>query len=218
MGIIVKPSTVVKGQADCESRPKQKLPAGPPLDYSFKEIVSIKDALFETAEGGWPANPPLTQADSESPTEESCRTRRPDVVINSTAVRLANNRLSSLRDLPQFLQHVLEVPRSLRWLDLSCNALHRIPDELLDLSGLAVLYLHSNHITKVGHVGRLSALPALGKLTLHGNPVAQAPAYRRAVLHLLPGLRSLDFAPITKVDRDCAAVWARGHERRSGAQ
>lgn len=82
-------------------------------------------------------------------------------------------------------------------------------------SSLQVLYLHSNKILKLGQVARLARLPQLGKLTLHGNPVAQVPTYRRAVPHLLPHLRSLDFAPITKVDRDSAAVWARCHDKRS---
>lgn len=99
------------------------------------------DALFETAESGWPANPPLTQANTEPAIDSCSQARRPDVIVNATAIRLANNQLSSLQDLSQFLHHVLEAPQSLRWLDLSCNALTRVPDELLDLAGLAVCFL-----------------------------------------------------------------------------
>lgn len=90
-------------------------------------------------------------------------------------------------------------------------------NSILTFCWLQVLYLHSNKILKLGQVARLARLPQLGKLTLHGNPVAQVPTYRRAIPHLLPRLRSLDFAPITKVDRDSAAVWARCHEKRSAA-
>jgi hypothetical protein len=38
-----------------------------------------------------------------------------------------------------------------------------------------VLYMHGNNISRLSEVRKLAALPALQKLTLHGNPVRAPP-------------------------------------------
>lgn len=81
-----------------------------------------------------------------------------------------------------------------------------------------VLYLHSNKISRLADVARLKVLPKLSKLTLHGNPVATCPSYRLSIPHHLPGLRSLDFTAITRVDRQCIANYSRGHAKRLAAR
>lgn len=101
-------------------------------------LACVADALYETAANGWPANPPLSHAGSETVPDAPPVSRRPDVVVNATAVCLSNNKLTSLQCLPDFLLHVLEDPSKLRWIDLSCNSLQRIPEELLQLSALSV--------------------------------------------------------------------------------
>ena len=70
---------------------------------------------------------------------------------------------------------------------------------------MQVLYLHGNVIAKLSDAGKLAALPKLTKLTLHGNPVCGAPAYRMYLPAHLPRLKSLDFGCITKA-RFCAFV------------
>ena len=82
---------------------------------------------------------------------------------------------------------------------------------------LQVLYLHGNCIRKLSDVAKLAQLPRLAKLTLHGNPICEAPAYRMFVPAHVPLLKSLDFGPFTKVERDTIASWKRGHDKRLAA-
>ena len=83
---------------------------------------------------------------------------------------------------------------------------------------LKMIYLHGNKISSLTDLSRLTLLPNLYSLTLHGwvlcsilhrkyalhepllilaiarNPLENSPNYRSSVLKMLPYLRSLDFA------------------------
>jgi Leucine-rich repeat (LRR) protein len=67
---------------------------------------------------------------------------------------------------------------------------------------LATLYLQGNRIGTLAHVRRLSPLTTLRSLALHGNPIENRPDYRSAILSAIPWLRQLDFATITKQERE----------------
>ena len=47
----------------------------------------------------------------------------------------------------------------------------------------------------------LVPLTKLRNLTLHGNPVEESRGYRLAIVGRVPGLKHLDFSPVTKADR-----------------
>ncbi len=81
-----------------------------------------------------------------------------------------------------------------------------------------VLYLHSNAISSLHDVVKLSKLPKLTKLTLHGNPISEQRDYKLWVTAHLPNLRNLDFSAITRVERDKVQAWWRTHAKRSSQQ
>lgn len=63
---------------------------------------------------------------------------RPKAQLNSVAVRLSNNKLTSLNGLKAFLEHVLERPDQLMWLDISCNNLTNVDSVLINYPNLKV--------------------------------------------------------------------------------
>jgi hypothetical protein len=176
------------GPVQASMQATQKALAGPPLDFSFKEIATMQgahhsskkqfqvllaaehantlprlpiqvaaltaapsklppravaatDALYEVAESGCPANTPLVHVDPENPDETPTAPplpRRPNTQLNSIAIRLGNNRLTNLEGLKEFLNHVLDKPDQLCWLDLSCNQLTNVDDILCDFPNLQV--------------------------------------------------------------------------------
>ncbi|KAL2917333.1 hypothetical protein HK105_202997 [Polyrhizophydium stewartii] len=69
------------------------------------------------------------------------------------------------------------------------------------MPNLRVLYLHANRIESIAETDKLGLLAHLRNLTLHGNPLESAKAYRFTVLARVPQLRHLDFCAITKQDR-----------------
>jgi hypothetical protein len=110
----------------------------------------IADALYEEAEGGWAKNLPLERPEEDvdgapPPPRTAAAPRRtprpPHVEVNADAVRLAYNSLTHLRGLSVFLDHVLDAPARLAWLDVSCNELNTIGPELLSLPNLQVRML-----------------------------------------------------------------------------
>ncbi len=61
--------------------------------------------------------------------------------------------------------------------------------------------MHSNKIETLSKTDALVPLTKLRNLTLHGNPVEESRGYRLAIVGRVPGLKHLDFSPVTKADR-----------------
>jgi len=79
-------------------------------------------------------------------------------------------------------------------LDLSDNQISQLPDVKfwLSFSKLKVLYLHSNTITKIDNVRRVSACPVLEILTLHDTPLSLKKNNRHHVINTIYTLKALD--------------------------
>ncbi|KAK9805285.1 hypothetical protein WJX72_011079 [[Myrmecia] bisecta] len=203
--------------------------AGLPLDYSFKDLASLSDLLATKCVSGRPKRQPAVAASAETPGAASApaatsgtpslpaagpgtapgKSQEPATLYNAVAVRLNNNKLSTLGGLEHALQDVLDCPAELRWLDCSHNHLTHIEDVVTHYPQLQMLYLHANQIVKLSEVKKLARLERLTKLTLHGNPIAEQPHYRLFVAAHLPHLKMLDFVGLTKVDRDAAMQFAK---------
>lgn len=112
----------------------------PCLAQTRRPQDAAADALYEDAVGGWPARPPLPRPSDEAggaiATAPRAAARPARVELNANAVRLANNLLPSLDGLRAFLAHVLESPRHLVWLDLSCNVLTSLSPDLSETPAL----------------------------------------------------------------------------------
>ncbi|XP_037071543.1 leucine-rich repeat-containing protein 51-like [Pollicipes pollicipes] len=160
-----------------------------PVDYSFLRL-----AAFNEVEGEDP------RTDSHCPRVDPESKR----FIAST-VRFNNNHITELPSLSATLDSLLFDRGMLTWLDLSFNAIAAIDANLTCLTSLRVLYFHANQLASLQEVAKLTMLPYLRALTLHGNPLEEGtPRYRTRVLLLLPGLRSLDFSAVTRRDRAIA--------------
>ncbi|KAG2483450.1 hypothetical protein HYH03_017704 [Edaphochlamys debaryana] len=247
---------------------QKQLAAGPPVDYSFKDLKTVIDLVSVEPFSGTARRPalppdqnpldylehlaaqeqdaqdqdrdldPLGRAPSHNPLGSpqgagpgSGPGRSPGAggpgspgggspgkalgaKLNSNSLRLCNNHLLSLVGLGRVMRHVLDDPRQLVWLDVSSNQLAGIEDAVLEFPSLQVLYYHGNQISNINDVLKLQGLPRLTKLTLHGNPIAETKNYKSWVVAHLPGLRNMDFGPITRVERDKIDTWFRGTKKR----
>ncbi|VDM17838.1 unnamed protein product [Hydatigera taeniaeformis] len=117
------------------------------------------------------------------------------------ALKLNNNIVEDLVDLPRVVSSLFPYEQWLTWLDLSCNLLHQVPPELLLLTSLKVLYLHGNKIATTRELARLHPLKNLIKLTAHGNPAELEVGYFITMLAALPNLLKLDFTAISINER-----------------
>lgn len=133
----------------------------------------------------------------------------------TTALKLNNNSLETLQDLPPALELVMEEPfRNLQWIDLSWNGLTKIDDSLLGFKQLKALYLHKNKIKKLPTIDCLKVLPGLLSLTLNGNPIEERQIYRQYVVGALPKLRVLDHVAVTEEQVFAAGAWFKAHLKR----
>ena len=89
---------------------------------------------------------------------------------------------------------------------LDCRTL-TLPQCILELKNLTMLYLHGNNIGRIADVDKLSRLGRLKTLTLHGNPIESNAGYRQYIICHLPQLLTFDFSGITKSDRATADTW-----------
>ncbi|XP_078481874.1 leucine-rich repeat-containing protein 51-like isoform X1 [Ciona intestinalis] len=186
---MVLPETVKDSPSSSKS-PSQPT-AGPPLDLSFKCMLSSSDIADE----------------AETHTQNNLvRSRSGKAICN--AIRMNNNSLNDINGLDKTVADIVENPDEIAWIDLSFNELNTIDKVLTLFKNVRVLYLHGNTIEKIHEVQKLSSLPHLRNLTLHGNPIETERGYRQYVLSVLPGLRTLDFSGVTKQDRSGALTWS----------
>eukprot|EP00747_Dinoflagellata_sp_TGD_P163550 gnl/TRDRNA2_/TRDRNA2_182328_c0_seq1.p1 gnl/TRDRNA2_/TRDRNA2_182328_c0~~gnl/TRDRNA2_/TRDRNA2_182328_c0_seq1.p1 ORF type:complete len:246 (-),score=34.89 gnl/TRDRNA2_/TRDRNA2_182328_c0_seq1:109-846(-) len=218
--------------------------AGPPLDYSFKELRSVAELETEDPRSGGAqklqSQPQATRtADGAnaaeetagpSPTQELSRTngasgatkertlkpKRISVKYVTTSVKLNNNHLETVVGLGQMLEFAMPNPLlSLEWIDLSFNQLVTIEPALLRFVNLRALYLHGNCISSLPATERLNKLPKLMSLTLNGNPIENSKIYRSYVIGSVHGLRTLDHTTITEDERSNANGWFAAHLDRA---
>ncbi|XP_071951633.1 leucine-rich repeat-containing protein 51-like [Antedon mediterranea] len=161
-----------------------------PLDFSFKGLTIFEDAHDE--------DPRKTQHKIKKDKEGK---------YMCTAVKFNNNALTEMSNFEPVLNKLIVEPSQLLWLDLSMNDFTKIDPVILNFKNLKMLYLHGNGIEDGGQVDKLSGLPDLITLTLHGNPMENERGYRHFILAKLPNLRSLDFSRVTKADRANAHTW-----------
>ncbi|XP_066555307.1 leucine-rich repeat-containing protein 51 [Amia ocellicauda] len=169
----------------------------PPVDFSFKCLSTMADALSEEPSSG------------VRPVHQN-----PDGKFCSKALRLNNNILSELSGFTSTVTALMDDPAQLSWIDLSFNDLSVIDSALTEFKELKVLYLHGNSISKLSEMDKLGALPHLHSVTLHGNPLENEKGYRSYVISTLPHLKSLDFSSVTRQERDTAQIWRRGFNRQ----
>eukprot|EP00899_Mesostigma_viride_P003183 jgi/Mesvir1/12866/Mv05892-RA.1 len=165
--------------------------------------------------------PPIVRSASISPCVSAylslpvVASQSPPKKLNTTSLRLSNNYISNYDGMEAAIAAIMDDPSKLMWLDLSQNKLETIGNVLTSYPELSTLYLHGNAIRSLKEVEKLGKLPNLVKLTLNGNPIEELPNYRLFVFAMVPTLRTLDFIPITKVDRDRADTWLQQHSRRA---
>jgi len=162
-----------------------------PLDFSYKSLAAFQDAIDEEPRPG---------PHKIEKIEESGH-------YKSNTVRFCYNAISDYENFTSTLEHFLENPLELAWLDLSFNDLSVIDKVLLQYPKLKILYLHSNSIEKLSEIDKLAALPELISITLHGNPIESLPGYKQHIISTLPKLKTLDFIPITNKNRIDAQMW-----------
>ncbi|KAG2442743.1 hypothetical protein HXX76_002825 [Chlamydomonas incerta] len=228
---------------------QKQLAAGPPIDYSFKDLKTVLDLVLVEPNSGQPRKPALppdsntleyleslATADLGEDSPQRAGAAAPlapvspsgsgaspsgrgggsalGAKLNSNSIRLCNNHLMSLNGLGRVVRHCLDDWRQLVWLDVSSNQLTTIEDAVLEFPSLQVLYLHGNALTNMNDVLKLQQLPRLTKLTLHGNPISEQKNYKMWVVAHLDGLRSFDFGPITKIERDKIDTWFKGLKKK----
>lgn len=184
------------GHGDAGEVSMMQRPTAGVLDYSFLSIESLDElpAKLQLTVGG---GPPAEDGNDDS------QTRRAKV----SAVNLANNGLLQVGGLDDAISEIVIDPfAKLRWINLSFNSIVSIGNCFVKFHELSVLYLHANKISDLGTIKMLQKQPNLRALTLHGNPLAAQPHYRKYVVHMIPSLQRHDFTPITSEDRDSCGV------------
>lgn len=184
--------------------------------YSLSDgdLVILDMALHDPVGGKKKANdsPSTSTGNNSSDAGNSEASLRPrPAAAASIALRVNNNKISSLNDMRDALLAVFDDPSQLQWLDLSGNTLSGIGrSTFAPYKDIFTLHLHGNKLHKYADVDNLAAcLPRLHALTLHGNPVEEKKHYRNYVIANFPTLAQLDFSSITKGDREKAETWAR---------
>ncbi|KAI8508525.1 Leucine-rich repeat-containing protein 51 [Branchiostoma belcheri] len=184
------PRSPRKGAITAEASIDNENDVGPPIDFSFKMLCSMDDATEDE----------MRQGSRKHKYDEEGK-------INSNALRMNNNALTTLDGLSGAITRLFINPEALAWVDLSFNDLTTVDPVLLGYGNIKVLYLHGNSIENIVEVDKLPALPVLKNLTLHGNPIDQEPGYKHYILSLMPHLASLDFTSVSKADRATAKTW-----------
>lgn len=165
-----------------------------PLDFSFMSVAAITDIEDE--------EPRIVNG--KTPMKE-------DGKYDSKCLRLNNNVLSELKGFYDFISNFLVNPNNMCWIDLSFNEMTKIDGVFCDLPNLQILYLHANSINDIHETDKLTGVPKLRKLSLHGNPIAGIKNYRFHILSKIPQLTNFDMSAVTKADRATAATWKQSN-------
>lgn len=127
-----------------------------------------------------------------------------------SAVKLSNNKIKSIRDLPPFLNKRLlfDAIVNLKSLDLSFNKLTSLKEmKVLKIyPNLKILYLHGNQLSKIDDVRYIPK--SVVNLTIHGNPLDSYVNYRFHALAVLENLKVLDFSTVTKKEKESAVTYS----------
>lgn len=213
--------------------------AGPPVDYSFKELRSVAEIETEEprsgpgrpvpqreGEDGGAAGAGETAAAASGPGAATVATGAVTKAVGlqpkqcvirkiTTSVKLNNNMLETVVGLPTALESCMLSPLvNLQWIDLSFNQLTTVEPELLVFENLKALYLHGNCIKAMTAMNKLRKLTKLLSLTLNGNPIESNKCYRPYTIGCLPMLKSLDHSTITEDELGSAIEWYKVHEKR----
>jgi hypothetical protein len=133
---------------------------------------------------------------------DSKKAKKVKVPMAVRAIRMANNKLSSLDGLDEAVETLGLACTDICWLDTSFNQLVDLSNAITKFSALQSLTLTNNRITKVATLNQLVKLKNLTALHLVGNPVTDVKNYRCKIIGLLPQLIKLDSIIITKKERD----------------
>eukprot|EP00053_Salpingoeca_punica_P005309 m.53616 g.53616 ORF g.53616 m.53616 type:complete len:226 (-) comp13182_c1_seq1:437-1114(-) len=103
--------------------------------------------------------------------------------------------------------------KRLKTLLLNNNRIARIAEHLeVSLPNLEEIVLTGNQFAELSELEPLAALPKLTRLSLLNNPVTSARNYRLFLIHCLPNLHLLDFAPIKDQERKDAKKLFEGKQ------
>ncbi|KAG5885836.1 hypothetical protein JTB14_032031 [Gonioctena quinquepunctata] len=163
------------------------LSSGKPVDFSFRKLKTIDVAKFLEEIGLEGARYTRVAGVPEKGDSKKFLSR---------SLWLNNNKLRNFQNLNNFVDAVLEFPAKLGWIDLSYNHITEIDPCILKFPSLKIIYLHGNCISELDQVNKLKPLVQLRSITLHGNPIANNPNYRRYVISALPQVANLDFTPV----------------------
>jgi len=169
------------------------------LDFSFYNITEVHDI-----EGD---EPRIEESKGKS-VKSAKKTAEGKYVAEK--LKLDNNELHDLGGFMTVMEALLHNPIGLTWLDLSFNSIPKIDPVICELHNLKLLYFHGNTVADIKEVDKLAGLPALQKLSLHGNPIEnRTQNYKCYVLNKIPQLKNFDMATVTKSDRRNMGIVAK---------
>lgn len=67
--------------------------------------------------------------------------------------------------------------------------------------------MHANLLKDISEFEKLKVLSELRALTVHGNPLDEIPNFRIYIIGILPTIKKLDSALISKKELDNALIW-----------
>lgn len=73
------------------------------------------------------------------------------------------------------------------------------------------MYLHGNKIKDIEQCDKLEKLHHLNALTIHGNPIENLPGFRLYIISKLSQIKHLNFAGVSKAERQTAKTWSQIH-------
>jgi len=154
------------------------------LDYSFMEITDVGQLPRHQPEVEGKARmliplPPAPLEGEEGKDEDAAPPPLSPPTVRAEALRLSNNSLTSIAGLSGIMNTLLVNPcETIMWMDLSCNGLESVADEVLQFPNLMTLHAHGNQIASFKEIRKLAQLPQLRSLAMHGNPVEEKKHYR----------------------------------------